>query len=257
LRFDKGVVYKSAPVDKSIRLLKQAEKQRWFSEQKIGLIGVPKVFSTYEGGFSMELVPGKPLLEIVEELSDEDLLIIVNSLQSFLEYCRDNAKYSATGLTMSTAKKIGKSYELESFIKSPCHGDLTLENMVYDKEKKRLYLLDFLDSYHDHYFLDIIAVLQNTVLRFHDQSEIPPEEYYQTKLWRLHQLFTRMVQYTFPEALAFTNYLLLAKMMRIRPYVDDERKGLLEELIALLEDLTYGHHTAVVRDEQQVQDEEA
>ena len=48
---------------------------------------------------------------------------------------------------------------------SPCHGDLTLENILLSN-KKNLYFIDFLDSYIDSWVIDVAKILQDLELHW-------------------------------------------------------------------------------------------
>ena len=50
--------------------------------------------------------------------------------------------------------KILKAFNWGKVYKSPCHGDLTLENIIITEDKK-LCLIDFLDSFYNSWMIDI------------------------------------------------------------------------------------------------------
>jgi len=42
-----------------------------------------------------------------------------------------------------------------------CHGDLTMDNIIYDERNSICYLIDFLDNYIEHYWFDIVKLFQD------------------------------------------------------------------------------------------------
>lgn len=52
---------------------------------------------------------------------------------------------------------------------SPCHGDLTFENMIL--KDGHIYLIDFLDSFYDSWVIDVAKMLQDAELGWHYRYE--------------------------------------------------------------------------------------
>jgi len=74
-----------------------------------------------------------------ERLSDTGLLTVLGEMEAMAQQC------------------VSSDDPKETF----CHGDLTMDNILYDKEHMKFYLIDFLDSYADHYWLDIAKLFQD------------------------------------------------------------------------------------------------
>lgn len=52
-----------------------------------------------------------------------------------------------------------ESYQWEYVISSPCHGDMTMENILI--QRGRMYLIDCLDSFYDSWMIDAAKLLQD------------------------------------------------------------------------------------------------
>ena len=61
--------------------------------------------------------------------------------------------------TIHEALDLLERHDWSNMTVSPCHGDLTLENIIVKDE--RLYLIDFLDSFFDSWFMDAGTLLQD------------------------------------------------------------------------------------------------
>lgn len=213
------------------RLFKQGVKQVSFGvvEDELGVL-VPKVFSFNHTltGFTMEKARGEPLLDIIEELGLRELDNIVKQLVTFINYCKSTRKPSDKDLGVTTYQKTSIPTKLSLKEESACHGDLTLENMMYDRKTGQLWLLDFLDSYHEHYFIDLVAPLQNSYYNFHGFLKGPRGP----QLELFHALWVDAVNKNFPEVEDWDEYLIAAKFNRILPYVDEERSRGLQKWLS-------------------------
>jgi hypothetical protein len=206
------------------RLVKQSHKQKAYSENTpINGLKIPKVYEIKDRYTIMERVYGEPLLSVIEDLSLPQVFSIADRIISFISRCKGMVVPS-DDFGSATAKKIKVKAPDVLYELSPCHGDLTLENLMYDETTDTLWMIDLLDSYHEHYFLDIVAPLQNSKVKFHN-----PDAYGDYNLEVFNLYYERMVDKVFPEVIPWKDYLLYAKMKRIKPYVDKNRKGWLDE----------------------------
>lgn len=69
--------------------------------------------------------------------------------KSFLVLCLNNLK-----------KSVKTDY---IYPNSPCHGDFTLNNMIFDNVNNSIVLIDFLDTYMSSYLIDIAKIKQDLV----------------------------------------------------------------------------------------------
>lgn len=107
--------------------------------------------------------------------------------------------------------------------KSPCHGDLTLENIIVSSTKK-LYLIDFLDSFYDSWMIDLAKLLQDLELGWSFRNY----EENMTRNLRLlvakETLFEEINKMDNSEVIIETLYhLLLLNVLRIYPYAKDKK----------------------------------
>lgn len=161
------------------RLQIQAQKQRLFSHYVFDGISVPRIYTIQHNYFDMEYVPGMNMREFM-------------SLESV-----DNIKYFSTclnGYFISLFDMCTQEYDLDEFIdnvhnkldtftnsqykllinqlrnnidnlktisipRGMCHGDLTLENIIF--YKNRFYYIDFLDSFITSPIIDLIKLKQD------------------------------------------------------------------------------------------------
>lgn len=210
------------------RLVKQSYKQKAYQERlQLEGVRVPRVLVITNQYTVMQRAYGKPLLEVMEELSEEQVFGVVNKIVSFINWCKEQRVNSEKDLGITTSKKTGLKTNLSLLEESPCHGDLTLENMMYDDETDTLWLLDFLDSYHEHYLLDLVAPLQNSKLLFHNPIS-------SRNLSLFNDYYEFLIAVMFPEVSEWKDYLLYAKMKRIEPYVNKERKEWLRECLRII-----------------------
>jgi len=175
------------------RLKKQVLKQKYFFENMANeRISAPKVLREGFIGslffFDMEYIQGIKLIDYIAESNMEDLLEISNDFYMILTIMKQSVKEKIiddftfkinqkindieSGIVsknnLISQKIIIDLKNLLSQIKIPknvnqtfCHGDLTMENIIYDKETKKYYLIDFLDNFIDHYWFDITTLFQD------------------------------------------------------------------------------------------------
>ena len=164
------------------RLLQQAEKQTAFFGNSCFQAVKVRASGHLTSGIAyidMEYVPGVTAAEALEvlplvdiprwsamllgfsEVSDREKIALSPTL--FYDKINDLQRDLTTqGLVTAAVAQTLDLLRRRPWIdipKSPCHGDLTLENIiVYDGKP---YLIDFLDSFADSWYLDIAKLLQD------------------------------------------------------------------------------------------------
>jgi len=171
--------------DYNIRMIEQKDKQEYFYHHlQTQLIRTPKILdSGYLNGlfyFDMEYINGISMVKFIEKANLEELISISKKIIELIKLFANSKKEEIIFLNQKILKKLNEindkekdSSELineikklikdenEEIISTFCHGDLTLENIIYDEENKVYYLIDFLDSFIDHYWQDVSKLFQD------------------------------------------------------------------------------------------------
>lgn len=172
------IVRKSSPdLAYNVRLKDQAEKQRKFKNM---LIKAPQVLSEgYDDQiywFEMQYVHGQKLSEWLKKNPFEKTKNIINhiglSITNNLNIenkAVENSKIKAKLLSLRTNEVINRlglmnilNHKVQE-LNIPlgyCHGDLTLENIIIDKDDN-IYFIDFLDSFINSPLLDVAKLYQD------------------------------------------------------------------------------------------------
>lgn len=171
------LVVKTAPTKEySARLKKQYAKQKDFKHH---VFKAPRVIDTHEDqhgnfGFSMEYIGGRTL---AEHLQDAPIASIPSLVRAFLElipatHSFDEAAHlhfrkkikdlrekfdSTNNQAAHSLLDLLDKHEWGRCSSGDCHGDLTLENIIY--KNNELYLIDFLDSFYDSWMMDIAKLI--------------------------------------------------------------------------------------------------
>ena len=231
----------SGKVDYNERLREQVKKQIEFKSQ---CLRTPKVYGqgvTDDGlfYFDMEYVSGITLSEhmktievgkvrnlvqmVVREIipSDNNHSVIDESV-----FCKkvDELQVKLESLnnpTVEEALSMLKMHSWTGYIESACHGDLTLENIII--KDNQLYLIDFLDSFCNCWLLDISTLMQDvqSLWSYRYEEEININTLIRLILFR--DILLDTVNAVAPEKIIDVYYALLLKLIRIYPYVSDEK----------------------------------
>ncbi len=159
------------------RLVRQAQKQIAFQNiQTYGLFA-PKVHEVTDNSFSMEKINGQSWLDFFNYSSISQIESFFDNIIGYLEFLKANKNYRDCFSNRLIKWKLDRLYEnsnYKKFIKSLkkgmgkrgirlpssfCHGDLTFSNMIFKGEE--VYLIDFLDSFVESYWIDIIKLRQD------------------------------------------------------------------------------------------------
>ena len=231
------VVKTSKNKEYNSRLKEQCEKQKMF---KHSFFNAPLIFESSEDNdglfkFSMEYVNGLTLSEYFRKIEIGD---IENLAQKFFgiipdEYCFDNeAKQIFTSKLGELEKKINnewfdeifrklKNYDWKCCVSGSCHGDMTLENIIWSNNK--LYLIDFLDSFYDSWMIDIAKILQDVECKWSYRHDEKIDENLEIRLLIFKQmLLNKILSLSNGDKLLNTVYcILLVNLLRIIPYTED------------------------------------
>jgi hypothetical protein len=174
-------VRKSGRFPEARRLKKQIEKQRLFHlRQERGEIRVPAVYSEYEGDgvyhADMEYIAAADLIQFLSAACRADLDGFVERILGFIQtnLSQSHEEDVSNSLLEKCQELAGKEVVPKKMIDhvrllcnspvvipvGPCHGDLTLSNILFKKES--LHLIDFLDVFVESPLQDMVKLRQDT-----------------------------------------------------------------------------------------------
>lgn len=135
----------------------------------------------------------------------------IQSLRNRLEPLHDPS------VDMALARLEGHSWA--KFTRSPCHGDMTLENILV--KDNQLYLIDFLDSFCSCWLFDAGALMQDiqTLWAYRHQ---PMNINTLIRLITFRDIFVENIRETVGDDCLEVYYALLLKLIRIYPYAKDQ-----------------------------------
>ena len=229
----------SASKSYNFRLKKQCQKQHLFDNSKD--VYTPKIIKCgYDDDlfyFDMQYVKARTMAEYVRDISIMEIANYIRCLFDSLYF--QNEKYSDNtqkifsnkiqSLKYLLAKHdlIEAFYHLEHFDwykipKSPCHGDLTLENILITYDKK-LYLIDFLDSFYNSWMIDIAKLLQDLELKWSFRNKTINSNMELRLLVAKEALMEEILKTRDgEEKLNAIYHILLLNIIRIYPYAKDK-----------------------------------
>lgn len=230
----------SSDADYNKRLKIQAEKQANYSNPNIK---VPKVLDSgiNEDGlfyFDMEYVQGITMSEYIKTIeidkvrsiceaivtnivsmdskdAEVDESIFINKISSL-----KGKLQSKNNPIIDEAIELLNKHSWKRFIKTQCHGDLTLENIIV--KDNQLYLIDFLDSFYDSWIMDISTIMQDVQTMWSYRHEKETEINTKLRLLVFRDILMDTVKMVSPEDYIEVYYALLLKLIRIFPYTKDE-----------------------------------
>lgn len=184
----------SSSIDYNISLERSCNKQKDFIS---GLLKTPKVLEsgyTVEGlfYFDMEYIDGTPLSEEFKTARPSEVRRNIESIMAYVDENRtvfeaDCSNFIKERIRLLKEKSFKTSltdfvfsilerYDWSGFRKGPCHGNLTLENIIL--RGSDLYLIDFKDIPYSSWMTDISSLIGDTLLRccYRDITVINPLE---------------------------------------------------------------------------------
>ncbi len=219
------------------RLEKQAEKQKTFSGNaffeavKVRFVGSLPTGIAY---IDMDYVPGVTAAEKLEALPLSEIRYWSAMLMNFTERQSEGSLPASVFLgkiaelrrvlhekgclspAVARTVDILSKRSWEGIPKSPCHGDLTLENIIVHRE--RFYLIDFLDSFADSWYLDMAKLLQDLIGGW-SFRRIDADRNLVLRLASLRHSLEKALEEKYPGSLGVIRDLYALHLLRILPYV--------------------------------------
>lgn len=122
--------------------------------------------------------------------------------------------------TINEAIALLQGHSWRRVIRTQCHGDLTLENIIV--KDNQLYLIDFLDSFYDSWIMDISTIMQDVQTMWSYRHEEKTEINTKLRLLVFRDILMDTVRTVSPKDYIEVYYALLLKLIRIFPYTKDE-----------------------------------
>lgn len=139
-----------------------------------------------------------------------------------MNYFNDKNNYKELLLINNSKKKL-LQYDWRYIVRSPCHGDFTLENIILTNGNQ-LYAIDFLDSFYDSWEIDVAKILQDVELGW-SYRNITMDENLSIRLLILKNNILEIINKmeNGKEITDTIYHILLLNVIRIIPYTEDEK----------------------------------
>ena len=227
----------SASTTYNDRLKAQCKKQASFFGNSIKAPKIIKDGYNDDGlyYFDMEYVKGVTLAKYISKMDVSEInglvsLIIdninfdsspCNSVDTFKDKLEDikSKTHSLKNAVIDRAVDYLMNYDWTNFSNSPCHGDLTLENIIV--KNGELYFIDFLDSFYDSWLIDIGKLLQDAECFWSFRNDETMETNTKLRLIIFKKIIFQKLESINPKFLRDSYVSLLFALIRIYPYAKD------------------------------------
>ena len=197
--------------------------------------------------FDMKYIRGTTLSSSIENLDSSEIKSIANkviilikenrayskTLNQDVSECLVTKKLSNIKKSLNSKKKNNLSgafnyledFQWGSIKTSPCHGDLTFENILISDQG--IYLIDFLDTFIETWISDVSKMLQDLIVGWSFRNKIIMDEITEHEKIKMHlfkDIFCKNINNTINEQNFWEQvhaYLIL-DLLRIFPYTDNE-----------------------------------
>ena len=241
---DEATLRKSSSIEYSQRLLKQAKKQKYFLNYNFTTINVPRVLDIGEDYFDMEYISAQTFDTFFETCDRDEVEFILQSLFEYFDFLISRKKiYKEDDLKNKIYTKLSSidvvdlqfknylldfDYDAKSAPKTFCHGDLTFSNILFNG--KRIFLIDFLDSYVNSFLVDLVKLKQDLFyfwsIRINGNKSL---RLYQTKRYIWKKISERYAEYIGTDLFSMLDVI---NLLRIQPYLTNPKhRIILERLV--------------------------
>lgn len=256
---DKGVTFVrkiSKDPEYNERLKKQMIKQNYFSEHlATEKISTPKIIRSGEKDgkffFDMEYINQPTLVRYIENAHTSDIVKISNGLIEIIKIFKSATTKNKIDLCSKFSEKISSlrqkipeeyssllnkletlSKKLPYIDETRCHGDLTLENIIYEPSTGRMYLIDFQDIFAEHYWFDISIMFQDiSEAWFFLMNEDMDPKTMKIKMDLLQKEITPKIEKLDKKYFKYHSIFVSMKFFRIIPYAEEKDHNYLSMVI--------------------------
>ena len=238
---NEATLRKSSGIEYSQRLIKQAKKQKYLLNYNFTNINVPRVIDIGENYFDMEYISAQTFDTFFETCDRDEVEFILQSLFEYFDFLISRKKiYKEGDLKNKIYTKLSSidvvdsqfknylldfDYDAKSAPKTFCHGDLTFSNILFNG--KRIFLIDFLDSYVNSFLVDLVKLKQDLFyfwsIRINGKKSL---RLYQTKRYIWKKISERYVEYIGTDLFSMLDVI---NLLRIQPYLTNPRHRIILE----------------------------
>lgn len=237
----------SSDIKYNQRLSLQVDKQVLFSNLILKNIDAPKIYDVNRNGlfyFDMEYIHGESFYDYFMTSTIFDVEFVIQSLIEYFNFFSSNIRnINVQDQVLSKLSNLQDKTNYKDYLtflysyvekkkiiipKTFCHGDLTFANIIF--HKNRLFFIDFLDSYVDSFYCDLVKLKQELYylwnLRVQNKMNLRMIQIYR-KIWKeLSHRYEDHIQSDEFEILDVLNTL------RIEPYLtNDSQRFILNKMV--------------------------
>lgn len=182
----------------------------------------PKIFNVEENYYDMEYISGLSIKNYLLTGSLNNLIyFLINTINQLSKnsFNKDYTEIYNKKLTDIDFKSFtfSKNELIDKLPKIlPCsnyHGDLTLENIIYNTQTNQFYLIDPLTTEYDSYVFDLAKLQQDIKCKWFIRND---QIYLESKLNVLSEFLEKNFSYY------NNNYILILMLLRVLPYTTDK-----------------------------------
>lgn len=229
------------------RLIKQAQKQNLFLKNfQIPGVKAPFIYDVTSNSFTMERIRGLSWLDYLNQASIKDIDNLISTFITYLNFLKGiSSPYELEEQNNLILRKLQALYPLTKYKtlnkdlqgliiknkeiapRSFCHGDLIFFNMMFSEGN--VYFIDFLDSYVDSCWTDLIKLRQD--LKYY-YCLYHTKNLNNLRLRIIFNYINKELAAIFPEV-NNNLFAILEKIsiLRIEPYCPEDKKWIIKEML--------------------------